>query len=112
VTLEAMRLFGGYVLMGLPAIAAVIGSVIGCGTNWLVGWGIACLRSKTTFLGTQAFPATERFFQQYGFALAMFYWIPLGSILLVIAGFFRAPLWKVLLAATVGAMMHISTIVS
>jgi membrane protein YqaA with SNARE-associated domain len=112
VTLEAMRLFGGYVLTGLPAAAAVAGSVVGCGLNWLLGRILVWIRMKMPQLDTHSFPATERFFTRYGFALAAFYWLPLGSIILVVAGLFRAPLWKVLLAATIGAAMHIATQVS
>jgi membrane protein YqaA with SNARE-associated domain len=112
VTLETMLLMGGYESMLLPALAAVLGSVIGCGANWGVGRAIAWLRARTQVLGSETFPAAERFFQTYGFALAAFYWLPLGSVLVVIAGFFRVPLWKVLLASMVGAAMHIATVVS
>ncbi len=107
VTLEAMQRFGGYTLTGLPLFAAFGGNVAGCLFNWLVGAALYWLRTKVTFLGRDAFPAAKLFFHRYGWALCAFFWLPLGSILLVIAGFFRAPLWKVATAAAVGSALHL-----
>jgi membrane protein YqaA with SNARE-associated domain len=105
VTLEAMRLFGDYDLT-LPLVASVIGSVIGCALNWGIGMGIRFVGERTRWNEKNEFKKSSHFFTHYGVALAAFYWIPLGAIILVILGFFRAPLWKILIAVTVGSFIH------
>ncbi len=100
-TLEAMQHFGGYD-MSFAALIALGGLVIGCMVSWLIGWSIAKLRDKVSFLGTDKFPEVVRFFNRYGFLLAALFWMPLGAAIVVITGFFRAPLWKITLAAAFG----------
>jgi membrane protein YqaA with SNARE-associated domain len=107
VTLEAMKLFGGYALMGMPTLAAFSGIVIGCALNWLLGAALFWIRTKVTFLGNDAFIGAEAFFRRYGWMLCAFYWLPLGSIIVLVTGFFRAPLWKTVVAASIGAALHL-----
>ncbi len=102
-TLEAMELFGGYDLQAAAKIA-LVGVVIGCLLNWLLGYAIARLRDKVTFLGKEDFAEMQGLFRKYGFMLAALHFLPLGSILVVITGFFRAPLWKVGIAVLIGAV--------
>jgi membrane protein YqaA with SNARE-associated domain len=106
ITLDAMKLFGGYDLQ-LPVLVALIGSLGGCFLNWILGLGIAVLRARVTFLGTDTFPKVQAFFDRYGFLIAAFYWAPLGAILVIVTGFFRVPLWKTLMAVAVGGGYHL-----
>ena len=106
ITLEAMQLFGGYALQK-PAYVALAGILTGCLLNWIFGFMLGEVSKLASFMQKATFPKAEQFFRDYGFLITAFYWLPLGTVLLVIAGFFRAPWWKVLIAVAVGGAFQL-----
>lgn len=106
ITLQAMQLFGGYEIQ-TSALVALAGLLIGCALNWLIGQLLLLVRSRVTFLGAGSFTAAEQFFHRYGWMACALFFMPLGVLIPVIAGFLRTPFWKVMLASAVGALFEL-----
>jgi membrane protein YqaA with SNARE-associated domain len=101
ITLQAMKEFGGYALQE-PAYVAVLGMVIGCLISWALGYSLSILRSKVAFLGGERFATANSFMHKYGYVLVALFWLPLGTLAVLVSGFFRVPAWKVILLSMIG----------
>ncbi len=102
ITLQAMKEFGGYALEQ-PVYVAACGMVIACLLNWLIGFGVAKLRNNVNFLGKNSYENAHNFMHKYGYLLIALFWIPLGPLILVASGFFRVPIWKVIVLSIIGS---------
>lgn len=102
-TIPAMMLFGGYDML-LPTLAAMAGAGLGA----LPVWGIGRLLERVRYLKAEALPEARyqlirRAVRRFGWlALPFFGLLPMGSLLLLIAGFFRMPWWMVCAGAATG----------
>jgi membrane protein YqaA with SNARE-associated domain len=105
-TLEVMKLFGGYDVQS-AAYVGIAGLITGSFLNWIIGYLLSLVREKVTFLGKDDFEKPSRFFNRYGFVLAGFFWLPLGSILVLVMGFFRVSLLKIIPVVVLGALWHL-----
>ena len=105
-TLEAMRLFGGYSFL-YPALVALAGACAGALLNWGAGRALGWLRPRVSWLGTRTFPRLQYAFQRGGFVVAALFWLPLGGIVVAAMGFFRVGLAKVLPTLFAGGLYYL-----
>lgn len=106
ITLEAMALFGGYHLT-VPALVALTGLILGCCVNWLIGRGVAMARHRLPLLQHEHYDNACHWASRFGFILAAFHPMMLGSLLPLAAGILRVPFWKLLIAVTVGGAVSL-----
>lgn len=105
-TIPAMMLFGGYDML-LPLLAAMAGAGLGA----LPVWGLGRLLERVRYLKEEALPEARyqrisRFVRQYGWvALPLYGLLPMGTLLLLIAGFFRMPWWMVCASIAAGRVV-------
>ena len=91
-TFDAMRLFGGFKMPKAAAIA-IIGATIGQLCNWTLGRTLFTIRHKAHFnISERVYAKTAHIFNTYLVFLLLFSWLPIGNILLCVAGFTKAPL--------------------
>jgi membrane protein YqaA with SNARE-associated domain len=109
ITLEAMRLFGGYDLV-VPALVGVMGMVCGCITTWLLGYGLSAAHGRVAKSPVGS-DALRMFMHRYGWIAAGFFWLPLASILLLALGFFRVSLVRVSIMVLLGGLFHMKNII-
>lgn len=108
ITLQAMKEFGGYVLHQ-PAYIAALGMVIACLLNWVIGYGVRLLRNNVGFLGKNPYDKAAQFMHKYGYLFIALFWLPLGPLILVVNGFFRVPVWKVIVLSVIGSFYTLRT---
>lgn len=102
----AMQLFGGY-NMHLALILATAGGCLGQLFNWWVGYALLRQRGKFSFnVSDYWYAKTSAIFNKYCVFLLLFSWAPLCNLLLVMAGFTRAPLKVVMPLVAVGYLLH------
>lgn len=106
VTFEAMYWFGKAGVA--EAVFMAVGAVIGCMANWGFGLALAELRKKRErFFPRERYVRLQHFAVRYGVWLVALYWIPLGTLLVVTAGFFLVRWWHVLALAVLGSALDI-----
>ena len=90
-TFAAMRLFGGY-NMHLAFLLATAGACLGQLFNYGVGRALLNQRGKHKFnVSDYWYARISTNFNKYCIFLILFCWAPLCNLLLVLAGFTRAP---------------------
>ena len=107
VTVGAMYYFGGYA-MANPVVWGSLGATLGCLLTFAVGWLLAAIpwiqnrrvRKATTF------EKVQRWATRLLLPLSLFWWVPLGSLAVLLAGFYRLPAWSVALACAGGSAWY------
>lgn len=95
-TFEAMYWFGQ--AGAAQAVAYGLGAFSGCAANAVLGRGLELLRRRTPKgLSAEQYDRVGRYFRRYGIWLLLVYWMPLGALPVIVAGFFRVP-WPQMLA--------------
>ncbi len=106
ITYEAMVWFGGYDLT-VPVILAIAGAVIGCFLNWGLGYILGSIRElNNRFLSDDKHKHLSGLARKYGIFLLPFFWIPLGGLLVVGAGFFGVRWWIMLPMVLIGSAAY------
>lgn len=102
-TWEAMLAFGAYA-MALPTLAALAGALPAALADWGIGRLLARLREKRPEALSGAHYALAQRYARFPllFLLPMALILPLGPIILVVAGFFRVPAKKAAFLALLG----------
>ena len=102
-TFPAMQLFGGYDV-ALPLAVAMLAAGIGALPVWLLGRVMGKLRTlRPESLPEEKFQLISAKARQFGWlALPLYALLPMGSLLILIAGFFRMPVWMVAVAVAAG----------
>ncbi len=105
-TFYAMRAFGNHNMIA-PTLLAVIGATLGHIVNWYVGRTLIFFEHKGKLkVSPHWYERTRNFFDKYGIFLLLLSWMPLCNLLVVMAGFLKLPLKKVLLFVIVGLAAH------
>lgn len=102
-TFFAMKSFGGFNLP-MAAALAIAGAILGQCFNWLVGRAMANYKKSVSHQAW--YGRVSVLFTQYGVFLLVFCWIPLGNLLVVLAGLLNARLRIVLPLVAVGELYH------
>lgn len=103
---EAMYWFGQE--MTGAAVMVVLASTLGCVFNWIFGQVLAFIRLQNkAFLPDERYNRIGSIARRYGMFLLPFYWIPLGGVLVVAAGFFGLRWWQVALMTALGALLRL-----
>jgi len=95
----AMKSFGGFD-MNTAVAAAIMGGMFGNTFNWWLGKMLMRLPSSPKT--HRIYLKLQTLFNQYGFFLLFFAFVPLMNILVVAAGMFGTPLKKVLPLVALG----------
>lgn len=105
-TFEALYWFGK---AGVAESAMLIlGMSLGAMVSWGVGKVLALLRNRRPqFFPQKRFDTIGVYVRRYGVLVLPFYWLPLGALALVVAGFFGLRWWLVWLLAMAGGILKI-----
>lgn len=89
--LPAMKLFGGYDML-LPNLITGTGILLAIASSFVVGMGLARLREQhfPHVLGNERYSRISRWTSRYGWPLLLLVWLPLGTPVPAVLGFF----WK------------------
>ena len=102
VTYEAMRHWGGYDMIA-ASLAALTGALLACMMNRGFGQLLSLIRTQNKhFFPDERYERYGRFMQRYGIWALPFFWLPLGSLPVIAAGFFKIDLRWVMLLCTLG----------
>ncbi len=110
ITLHAMRLFGGYDMMDAVAYAT-LGSLIAL----MVGYIIGLILKKYRYifkagLAEDKYQLASGYAQKFGWLLLPLWFVPFGTLLPLLAGFFGLRWWIVLVMILLGAIFHFSIV--
>lgn len=105
-TYAAMRLFGGY-NMNMALVIATAGASLGQVFNWGIGYALQTQRNNSKMkVSEHWYNKVSTIFNKYCIWLLLFCWAPLCKLLLVVAGFTRAPIKLVLPLVVVGNLLN------
>lgn len=86
---------------------ATLGNSLGGSTNYLIGWFGNPLWLKRIGFKEEKVIKFEKRIQQYGSWLALLSWLPfIGDPLLLALGFFKAPLFPVMILMIIGKLLR------
>ncbi len=106
-TFEALYWFGKAGVV--ESAAMIIGMALGAMATWGIGCLLALLRKqRPQFFPQQRFDAMSTYVRRYGWLVLPFYWLPLGGLLMVVAGFFGLRWWWVLVLTLLGAALRLA----
>lgn len=106
-TFEALYWFGKAGVV--EGIMVILGMSLGAMVSWGLGQVLALLRKqRPQFFPQKRFDSIGVYVRRYGVFLLPFYWLPLGGLVLVVAGFFGLRWWLVLLLAVLGAALRLA----
>lgn len=89
--LPAMTLFGGY-NMAMPIMITGVGIVLALLSSFIIGLGLGQLREVhfTHVLSDERYTKVNAFTRRYGIFFLLLVWLPLGTLIPAVLGFF----WK------------------
>lgn len=103
-TFSAMLLFGGY-NMHLASLIATAGATLGLTFNWYIGHALSKMHVNSKLhLSEESYRRASHLFNKYGIFILLLSWAPLCKLILLLAGFFNAPLKFVLPLVVIGQL--------
>lgn len=106
ITFYVMRAFGTFD-MAVPVILTVIGASLGHVVNWYAGRTLAYFEYKGKFrINPNRYERARALFDKYGMVFWILCWLPFFNLLVVLGGFFKLPLKKVMPFVLVGLAVH------
>ncbi len=93
--------------MQYATVFAMIGAALGCTVNWMFGQILAFIRLQNNrFFSDERYGKISTYVRRFGIVLLPFYWVPMGGLLIVAAGFFGVRWWIMLPLVIAGGIIH------